>query len=312
MINENIPEYKIDPLFSRLIQPYSENEIEKIRGEISLTVPTVHIWQGTHLSDQHLYNLCVENRIPYHLSEMFFDDQTKAAIYVCSSQLSRENLTPEYRKYIIGQKFGYSVLCADDTKQADSRYTVATSLGHELYISAGTVMKYYSFANALNDIFDQSTDLARRILLGKVKISHENILELSHLMPEEIKAIAKSVIDDNITHISLSYIRNEVKWTHIQTRSGENQRRREKREQKISKHAVIRQMPQYDPDAEVNSLCMTIDSWISSIRRVHNSSNFIKITNKASLQLIKKLSLLEHTVNTIQESLVERNNDDRI
>ena len=65
-------------------------------------------------------------------------------------------------------------------------------------------------------------------------------------------------------------------------------------------------MPEYDPDAEVNSLCMTIDSWISSMQRVGRSENFPKITNAASLRLMKKLSVLEHTVNIMQESIVER------
>ena len=68
-------------------------------------------------------------------------------------------------------------------------------------------------------------------------------------------------------------------------------------------------MPVYDPDSEVNSLCMTIDSWISSIQRVSASENFEKITLKASLQLMKKLSFLEHTINAVQESLVERTNE---
>ena len=65
-------------------------------------------------------------------------------------------------------------------------------------------------------------------------------------------------------------------------------------------------MPEYDPDSEVNSLCMTIDSWVSSIQRVNNKCDLSKITNKASLNLMKKLSFLEHTIHDIQDSLVER------
>ena len=68
-------------------------------------------------------------------------------------------------------------------------------------------------------------------------------------------------------------------------------------------------MPEYDPDSEVNSLCMTIDSWISSIQRVNSSDNFPKISHTASLRLMKKLSILESTINVVQESLVERTDD---
>ena len=298
---------KINPRLNRLIQPPNEREIEKIRQDyiLSSETPVIHIWNDYHLADQYLYMVCVNNNIPFSIAELSFDDWTKAAIYVCSIQLTKNNLSAEYRKYLIGQKFQFIVTESEDNKQSDTKYRTAAIMSHELFMSAGTVMKYNTFSNAVNVIFDQSPDLAQRLLLGKTRISHENMLELSRLKPEEIKAIATSVIDDNIDHITLSFIRNEVKWSHIQNRAPVS--RRERKEQKMSRHAAIHQMPQYDPDAEVNSLCMTIDSWVSSIQRVHNSENFQKITNKARFQLMKKLSLLEHTVNSIQESLVERN-----
>lgn len=307
MSAETISGIKVDPVISRLVQPPSEKELEDTYDEYTAAsaLPIIHTWQGKHLNDQYLYQLCSEYDFPYDISELFFEDLKQAALYVCSRQLSRKTLTPEYRKYIIGQQFNYLTMDADDTKQSDSKYTIASSLGHELYMSAGTVIKYSFFSTALNTIFEQSVELAQRILLGKVRISHENILELARLMPEEIRSVAGAVISENIGHISLSYIRNEAQWSHIQTCKAQS--RREQREQKMAKHAAIREMPKYDPDSEVNSLCMTIDSWNSSFQRVYNSDNFKKITKNARLQLMKKLSLLEHTINIIQESLVERN-----
>ena len=305
---DNISEIKVNPQFNRLVQPPNERELEKYRQDFILSseIPVIHTWHNYHLTDQYLHMICVECSIPFTIQEMPFDDFTKAALYICSSQLAKNNLSVEYRKYLIGRKFHYMITDSDENKQDKSKYGIAGIMGHELNMSAGTVMKYNVFSNAVNEIFNMNTVFAQRLLLGETRISHENIIELSRLMPEEIKAIANSVMEDNVDHITLSYIRNEVKWSHIQKRAPVS--RRERKEQKISRHAAIRQMPQYNPDAEVNSLCMTIDSWISSIQRVHSSENFQKITNKASLQLMKKLSFLEHTINNIQESLVERNN----
>ena len=65
-------------------------------------------------------------------------------------------------------------------------------------------------------------------------------------------------------------------------------------------------MPVYDPDSEVNSLCMTMNSWISTIQRVMSNGKLELITEKASLRLMKELSFLEHTINTMQDTLVER------
>ena len=305
---DNSADIIINPQFNRLVQPPSEHEIEKMRQDyiLSSEIPIIHTWHRYHLTDQYLHMFCLENNIPYSIEELPFDTLIKAALYICSSQLAKDNLSLEYRKYLIGQKFHYMINDSDDSKQTDSKYRIAAIMAHDLYMSAGTVMKYNAFSNAVNEIFDQNTDFAQRLLLGKTRISHENILELSRLKSEEIKAIANSVANENLDHITLSFIRNEVKWSHIHKQAQVS--RRERNEQKIGRHAAIQQMPEYNPDAEVNSLCMTIDSWISSIQRVHNSDNFNKITNKASLHLMKKLSFLEHTVNSIQESLVERNN----
>jgi hypothetical protein len=122
---------------------------------------------------------------------------------------------------------------------------------------------------------------------------------------EEIRSLAEIIIKDNVDYVSLPYIRNEVKWSHIKE-STDLLTRRQKREKK--NNARIRQMPEYDPDSEVNSLSMTIDSWVSSIERVKRSENFTKITEKAGLKLMNKLTVLQHTISSIQESLVERNN----
>jgi hypothetical protein len=127
-------------------------------------------------------------------------------------------------------------------------------------------------------------------------------------MPEEKKSIAQVIVADNVDKITLSYIRSEAKWSHVKTQAPVS--RRERKEIKMRRQAGIQRMPLYDPDAEVNSLCMTMESWISSLQRVRNSDNFPRITDKASLQFMKKLSFLEHTINDLQDSLVERKDYD--
>ncbi|WP_294463556.1 hypothetical protein, partial [uncultured Ruminobacter sp.] len=75
---------------------------------------------------------------------------------------------------------------------------------------------------------------------------------------------------------------------------------------KDSSSTSIRQMPEYNPDADVNSLCMTIDSWVSSIKRVNQKVDFSTITRKATLTLVRQLTILEQTVNMLQKTLTER------
>ena len=303
------PEIKTHPQFVRLIQPSGNTEIENMLNELINHPDTrkIRVWHGNHLNDQERFECCKDLNIPVEIEELFFEDMLSAAIYICSIELQKSTLTGEYKKYLIGQYYRYKVAHGEKSSNRGLKYVTAGEIAHELFISAGTVMKYGIYAEAMNVVFDQSIELGQKILLNKIKISHENVIELSHLKPEEIRVIAESAERDKVDHLSLSYIRSEVKWSYFQTKAPVS--RREKKEKKLSHRPAIHQMPVYDPDSEVNSLCMTIDSWISSIQRVSTSENFEKITLKASLQLMKKLSFLEHTINAVQESLVERTNE---
>ena len=299
-INENL---------LRMIQPYNESVIDRLKQAliVSPDMRVVHIWNGYHLDDIEVYKICEELNLEHEVKEMDFPDLNHAAIYVCRRQLKRQDLSGEYKKYLIGQRCNYEHEKRMSIKANDSQCAIAETIASELYISAGTVRKYSLYAAAMDVIFDQDTTFAKSILSGKLRLSHENTIELARLRPEEIRAVAKSSMEEKIDHITLSYIRNEVKWSHIQPRSPVS--RRERSEQKARNKITIRQMPAYDPDAEVNSLCLTIDSWISSMKRVKGSDSFPKITNAASLRLMKKLSVLEHTISLLQDSLVERTNE---
>ncbi len=304
------PEINTIPQFERLIQPLNETQVEELKNEL-LTNPASRIirtWNGSHLNDSMKYELCKDLDLPVTTDRLIFDSLPMAGAHVCLCELKKDDLTDEYRKYITGRYFDYKLMLTEKSSNRGNKYIVAGQIAHEMFVSAGTVMKYSLYSDAMDYIFDQSTDLAQRILLNRIRVSHENVIELSRLRPEEVRSIALAAERDGADHLSLSYIRNEVKWSHIIPRAPIS--RREKAEKKMQQAPAIRQMPVYDPDSEVNSLCMTIDSWVSSIQRVSSSSNFDKISLKATLHLMKKLSFLEHTVKSVQESLVERTNYD--
>ena len=218
----------------------------------------------------------------------------------------RSDLTNEYRKFLIGQKFLFEekIFLAANPEKTYAKYRVAFQIGERINLSGNTVLKYNVYAVAMNTIFEQSPDFALRILLGKTRVSHENVIELSRLTCDEIKNVARAAITENIPHLTFSDIRHEVKYTYTQQKSPVS--RRERKEQKEKINASIRQMPKYDPDAYVNSLCMTINSWVSSIERVNQKTNFSTISNRAMLELMKQLTILDRTINTLQKSLVER------
>lgn len=302
------PDYKVNTLLLRLIQPYSEEDLESLKQEL-IELPdlrVVRVWNGYHLDDMEKYKICEQCRLDYIVEETNFPDLTHAAIYVCKNQLKRSDLSSEYIRFLIGQRYNYEKKAASNANNSPTRHEIITSIASELFLSEVTIRKYCIYANAINEIFDQDNAFAINILTGKARISHDNTIELARLSPDEIRSIGKNSIDENKQHITLSYIRSEVKWSH--TKPGNKVTRRERFEARASNKAKIHQMPKYDPDSEVNSLCFTMDSWISSMQRVKNSENFPKITSIACLRLMNKLTALENTIKNIQDSLVERSN----
>ena len=299
-----------DPILSRLVQPYNKNDIQQIKEQI-LNDPSkrvIKIWHSKHLSDEFIYKTCLELGVEIKLKEYDFYDLNSAAVYICKDQLLRHDLTNEYQKYLIGKEYYYySIIESQNYLQKQNiKSKVAETIGRRLYLSSGTVLKYGVYASAIDTIYDSAPSFAEQILTSHLLVSHDNIIELSRIRPDEIKAVAKHVSKYKIDHLTFADIRDAIKEKYIQNKAPVS--RKERREKKLSESAQIRQMPVYDPDSDVNSLCMTIGSWISSIQRVNNSVDFNKITTRARLQLVKELSFLERTINTIQEALVERNN----
>ena len=57
--------------------------------------------------------------------------------------------------------------------------------------------------------------------------------------------------------------------------------------------ATVKDMPPYDPDAELVGLTLTIPSWVSSLDRLQQNISLNKVTPRAKLQLIKALVTLD-------------------
>lgn len=308
MSKKTYPELKCDLAFEKLIQPMDSKESGKVNDRLIIdpSFRSISTWNGYHLNDMAKYSMCIEQNLDITVTELSFPDHNSAASYICSSQLERHDLTEEFRKYLIGQKFSFelSLLTESATEKMNAKYRVAYRIGKDTHLASGTVLKYYSYSTALDMIFDLTPDLAKNILLGKIKVSHENVIELSRLSVENIQKISQAALSGGINHITYSDIQNGIATGVIQPKTPPI--RRDRLENKERGPAGIRQMPVYDPDSEVNSLCMTITSWVSSIERVNRSVSYETITERAKLELMKDLTILEQTIYSMQKALVER------
>ena len=68
---------------------------------------------------------------------------------------------------------------------------------------------------------------------------------------------------------------------------------------------AIKEIPEYDPDAEIQSLAFTIPSWVSSINRVREAAKFSAISDKAREKIRAALDELKSSIETICHAIEE-------
>lgn len=206
--------------------------------------------------------------------------------FICTSQLNKNYISEEMRKYLIGRLYDADKVIGArlnyDTKEYHEQMTsasrtishcknrTATVIGQLYNICYSTVYKYNVFAKCIDSLYKKHPTITSCILRGDLKVSHA-LLEKMVSLPEERISFIESQI----------YSLNREKLTQRQmpdTFSSLAKRGTFAKTETVllpsldvAKRDVvkpeIKNLPAYDPDADLKSLTLTIPSWISSINR---------------------------------------------
>lgn len=300
--------------YKRLCQPITKQEYARLEKELKEYRGTVRIktWINTVLCDYEKLDICQKYNIPYENSRMSFRNSEESLLWLCKKQLKRTDLTIEMRRYLIGKRYLYERII--DAHALAEQHTVNSSkranktqheylmmktyerLAKEYNISSSTICKYAVYSEALDTIYNVSVQFASDIMLSIIKISQENVVEIAKLPEKEIKNISEQLLTEKISHVAFSNIRKLLT----------NQRPSPKAETSSIRSISIKDMPEYDPDAEVASLTLTIPSWISSMNRVRDVSDMSKVSIAAKAKLLNELEKLGNATLKMLEILKEK------
>lgn len=313
---------KIDPEFELLIPPLSDTQYEELELDIfdnGCKEPLL-VWNDIIIDGHKRYAICRKWEIPFQTDELEFDSHEDALVWVCQTQLQREKLTSEYKKYLIGKMYDAEVIIGiknppepDPLSDVISRlnrngepmnkYKTAIKIGDSFNISHVTVYKYSQYAEAIDILLEKSKDLVKRILVGNLKISHANLVELSRLSKEHLTLLSSYLNDAQLTRVSYSQMRHELQWKKV-TGAVENPATHR---QKPEPPPQIRNMPKPDPDADISMLIYTIPSWVNSIQRTTTVSDFQLASADAKTRLRYQLAVLKKTIEILQKKIEEVN-----
>ncbi len=316
MTERCIYKLKVNENFKRLITPLSSEELLQLEQSIIRDgcCEPLCTWYNTIIDGHNRYEICTRLQIPFAIRRIYFKNHEEAVSWICANQLCRSNITDEIRRYLIGKRYEMEKIIDLYSAAKGNKYNnlvkisfsdksiidintcrASERLGKEYCISYATVEKYGIYAHSLDKLSKITPELIPKILSGQVKISHEKIIELSQLSPQEIINLSNHISDEIFNFIGYSGIRKVLP------------KKQEPFRKLASSHPIgsVKNMPIYDPDAEISSLILTIPSWVSSINRTRSTTNIGEISEHAKCRLEKELSGLNETINTMLMTLKE-------
>lgn len=303
-----LPKLKIDEEFKALIPPLSENEYQMLEHNIrkdGCRDPIV-VWNGVIIDGHNRYAICQLWGIPFQTHSMFFSDRMEVIAWICENQLGRRNLNEETRRYLIGKRYRVEQVLAtkknpDGLNQYVSRAPekeamekrkvgrppkktrTSDRLSAEYHVSHFTVEKYGVYSKAIDTIGEKVPAIVPRILNGECKIAHRDVVTMAQMPQSQLQKLE----GDLKVHEQRGFV------PYMETRA----RLSEPPRPKI--HPGIKNMPEYDPDADVNGLALTVPTWTNSIEKTRSKTDLREISDRARKELQVVLVDLRATINTL-------------
>lgn len=318
-------QYIIDPEFQRLVPSLSN--IEKEILEMSILRDgcrePLTIWNNIILDGHNRLAICTRHNLSFEVRPIQLLSRDDAIAWICVNQMGRRNISEETRRYLIGKRFEaekrigarnssglnqYSgnevspILLGKPPEKTTSKYGVSARIGQEYKLSHATVEKYARYAKAIDRISKADASIIPQILSGRTRIGQDNIIDIADLPDEQIQAVTSSIPDDFGYHVDRDRIITSLRRIPKKHSPCWNP-------PKLMAPSV-KDMPSYDPDAEISSLTLTIPSWCSSLSRTISHADLQAVTDNARKNLHHELFLLMRTIKEILDNLLEKNHDE--
>lgn len=102
-------ELKIDPEFESVIPTLTEDEQQQLEENIlseGRIINPLIIWNGIIVDGHNRYHIAQRHpQIAFQTYEKQFASKFEALAWICKNQLGRRNLTPQQKKYLVGERY---------------------------------------------------------------------------------------------------------------------------------------------------------------------------------------------------------------
>ena len=310
----DVTDLKIDEDFKRYILPLTPEEYVRLEESIK-TIGCrnpLTVWNKSIIDGHNRYEICSRLNVPFTIKHIVLHTREQVIAWICANQLKRNNLTAEARWYLIGKRYNLERIIGAHKAAGTNKYVrkqlnarklteityddtpalTGARLGKEYSVNPVTVLRYGDYAQAIDTLSEVNPAFFSKIMNGHIKVLQKNIIRLSKLTHEEMVHISS----DLLTGKQTSQYKDLL--TSVEDKPIE----------KPALTFAVKDLPAYDPDAEVMSLTFTIPSWVSSIDRTRKGIILHEVSDEACSRLIEKLLYLKDEVLRMLTTLEEENN----
>lgn len=298
------------------LNPAARRDLDtKVRKNIVMDI--IPTWRSFVLMGYEQFDLCMKYHRDFRWKEQFFTRKGDAVAWICRQQLKRtdivwtarvwliyrlyETLKTEERRREAKEQFQYkrlspSLHTENQTENSQESIAMLTQVGQEYSLNRETVRRYAVFGRNIDKLEQMYPGVRARILTGDLDIKFRHMPGIMRMPPEELK----KQIEDPKCHKLIPPETNE----RNENKTTERRRRRD-----IRLQPGIKQMPAYDPDAELNGLGFTIETWIKAVARTGRSADLRHATREGRQQLQNALRRLRLETDCLYRMLEENEYD---
>lgn len=201
----------IDPEFRDKIPPLTEDEFtlleENILSDGAVFSPLI-VWDGTILDGHNRYEIIQKHpELTYAVHKLSFANRYEALSWICKNQLGRRNLTPQQKKYLIGQRYEAEKMAhGGDRKSTTAKSTVQNEqlkpknaavtrqrIAEDTGSSESYVMRAGWYAQGVDAAEEALPGIKQEILTGAIKPTETAVAAVAKADPEERPQLAAAL-----------------------------------------------------------------------------------------------------------------------
>lgn len=203
------PVLTIDPEFEAKCPPLTEDELSQLEENIleeGLVLMPLIVWNDTIVDGHNRYRIAQAHPgIEFRTHEKQFSNRYEALSWICKNQLGRRNLTPQQKKYLIGERYDAEKKAhGGDRKSGQVKSTVQNEplisshmtraqIAEDTKTSESYVMRADLYAKGVNAAEEVLPGIKNDLLLGKYKPRETDVAAVARASPEERREKAEQL-----------------------------------------------------------------------------------------------------------------------